>query len=86
MWVLIVATLMSFNVLSAETTYHCAHFQKDIEYWQKQYSLLLKEKKEVEHELFSLKNKQLEKGIKVPKVLKTLQIIEVPSEYSEEEY
>lgn len=75
MWGLVVAIFLSINVWSAETTYHCSHFQKDIDYWQEQYSLLLKEKKEVEKELYELKMKQLEKGIKIPKALKNAEII-----------
>ena len=75
MWGLVVAIFLSINVWSAETTYHCSHFQKDIDYWQQQYSLLLKEKREVEKELYELKMKQLEKGIKIPKALKNTEII-----------
>lgn len=69
MWGLVVAIFLSINVSSAETTYNCSHFQKDIDYWQEQYSIILKEKREIEEELFKLKRKELEKGIKIPKAL-----------------
>jgi hypothetical protein len=70
MWSLVVAIFLSFNVWSAETTRQCAHFQKDIDYWQEQYSILLKEKKEIEKELSIFHERELKKPIKLPKARK----------------
>ena len=58
--------LFAFNVEAAETTYHCRHFQKDIDYWQEQYAIKVKENKSLYRELMEAKMEVLKQGIKIP--------------------
>jgi len=67
--------LIAFTVEPAETTYHCRHFQSDIDYWQAQYSRVVKENKELEKELMEAKMEILEKGIKIPESLRDTKVI-----------
>jgi len=72
---LIFLVLFAFNVEAAETTYHCSHFQSDIDYWQAEYIKVVKANKELYKDLMDAKMKTLEQGIKIPKALKDTKII-----------
>ena len=75
---LLLVTFMCFvayNAGAAETTYRCRHYQADIDYWQQQYSNVVKENKQLFKELMEAKMEILEKGIKIPKALMNTEII-----------
>jgi len=67
--------LLAFSVEPAETTYHCSHFQKDINYWQEQYRVLDKKNESLYKELMEAKMEILKQGIKIPSSLKNAEII-----------
>lgn len=79
MWVrnasILLGFLIAIKAMPAETPRWCRAYQKDIDYWQKQFKRVSEEKKQIEKELMELKLEVLEKGVKVPAELKGTEVV-----------
>lgn len=58
--------MLALETLSAEATHQCRHYQRDINYWQKEYMIKVKQIRELKKEITEAKMRLLKKGIKVP--------------------
>ena len=61
--------MLALETLSAEATHRCNHYQRDINYWQKEYMIKVRKIRELEKEITEAKMRLLKKGIKVPNII-----------------
>jgi hypothetical protein len=72
--ILNILLLVALSSYSAETTFHCVQFQRDIDYWQRVYQKEVKKREDLEKELMELKMKELEKGVRIPEAIQSAEL------------
>jgi hypothetical protein len=72
---MIILIFLSLFSYSAETPYGCKQYQSDIDYWQEQYRLVVKDRDKIEIELSELRLKQ--PTINPPRLIEEIENIKI---------